>query len=97
MAKRVKTKRFFIETMLADSFTSKIEVSEKTYKSALKDAIENHGKQAGSKEDDFYVDMKVLERSLHKTTEKRTIFSWSICDMTFSEIRCKEGYNFITK
>ena len=92
--KKPITKKYYIESILADSFSSKIEVSASKFKAALKDAEKKFADQEAQEDDEFYIERQELQFEQEKLIENTIEFSWGCSSIYFSIVECKEGYRF---
>lgn len=92
--KKSITKKYYIESILADSFSSKIEVSASKFKAALKDAEKKFADQEAQEDDEFYIERQELQFEQEKLIENTIEFSWGCSSIYFSIVECKEGYRF---
>ena len=92
--KKPITKKYYIESVLADSFSTKVEVSATKFKAALKDAENKYKNQEAQEGNDFYIERN--ERTFdHETLVENWIeFTWCASSIYFSILECKEGYKF---
>ena len=92
--KKAITKKYYIESVLADSFSSKIEVSASKFKAALKDAEKKFADQEAEEDDEFYIERLENQFENEQLTESYIEFSWGCSSIYFSIVECKEGYRF---
>lgn len=92
---KTRTRKYFIETVIADGLITKLEVSEKQFKTALQSAEMQHKAQAGVKGDDFYIERREKCYKHTDFTEQTTIYEWSITSIWFRALTCTEGHQFV--
>lgn len=92
--KKPITKKYYIESVLADSFSSKIEVSASKFKAALKDAEKKFADQEAQEDDEFYIERQELQFEQEKLIENTIEFSCGCSSIYFSIVSCKDGYRF---
>ena len=89
--KKPITKKYYIESVLADSLSTKIEVSKSKFEQALKDME----KQFAAQEDcEFFVDRYERQFDKGNFVENQIEFCWSINSIYFITLECKEGFRF---
>lgn len=88
------TKKYYIESVLADSFSSKIEVSASKFNAALKDAEKKFADQEAEEDDEFYIERMETQFESETLTESNIAFTWGCSSIYFSVVACKEGYRF---
>lgn len=92
--KRVITKKYFIESVLADSFRNKIEVSASKFNAALKNAEQKFNNQEAQEGDEFFIERLESQFESETLIESNIEFTWGCSSIYFSIVKCKEGYCF---
>ena len=92
--KKPITKKYYIESVLADSFSTKIEVSASKFNAALKDAEQKFNNQEAGEGDDFYIKRNVSTFDHETIVESWTEFTWGCSSTYFITLECKQGYRF---
>lgn len=92
--KKAITKKYYIESVLADSFSSKIEVSASKFNAALKDAEKKFAAQEAQEGDEFYIERRESQFEHDNFIENWTEFQWACSSIYFIILECKEGYRF---
>ena len=93
--KKPITKKYYIESVLADSIlTTKIEVSKTKFEAALKATEQQYNNQDAQEGDEFYISRQTRTYEHETTIENQIEFYWSICSTYFTTLECKEGYCF---
>ena len=88
------TKKYYIESVLADSFSTKIEVSASKFNAALKDAEQKFNNQEAGEGDEFYIERNVRTFDHETTVQSWTEFTWCCSSTYFITLECKQGYRF---
>ena len=93
--KKPVTKKYYIESVLADSILStKIEVSKAKFDAAFKNTLNQYETQDAAEGDEFYVNRHDREYEHEKVKETQIEFCWGTCSTYFITLECKEGYCF---
>lgn len=93
--KKPITKKYYIESVLADSIlTTKIEVSKTKFEAALKNTEQQFINQDAQEGDEFYINRHARQYDHETTIEKQIEFCWGTCSTYFITLECKEGYRF---
>lgn len=93
--KKPITKKYYIESVLADSIlTTKIEVSKTKFEAALKDTEQQYNEQDAQEGDEFYISRYTRSYEHETTVEKQIEFCWGTCSTYFTTLECKQGYRF---
>ena len=92
--KKPITKKYYIESVLADSISTKIEVSKSKFEQALKDTEKQFADQETQEGDEFFVERDTIQYDKGNFIENYIEFRWSINSIYFIILECKEGYRF---
>lgn len=92
--KKPITKKYYIESVLADSLSTKIEVSKSKFEQALKNMEKQFADQEAQEGDEFFVERLENQFENEQLTESNIEFNWDCSSIYFSVVSCKEGYRF---
>ena len=92
--KKPITKKYYIESVLADSLSTKIEVSKSKFEQALKNMEKQFADQEAQEGDEFFVERLENQFENEQLTESNIKFNWGCSSIYFSVVSCKEGYRF---
>ena len=92
--KKPITKKYYIESVLADSLSTKIEVSKSKFEQALKDMEKQFAAQEAQEGSDFFVERDMRQNDKGNFVENQIEFRWSINSIYFITLECKEGFRF---
>lgn len=90
-----KTKKYFIESTLADSIIScKMEVSKSKFTEQLKKTLSQVDNQDAVEGDEFYIKQHVRDYDRETFSEHQIEVTWGCSSIYFIELTCKAGYCF---
>jgi len=92
--KKAITKKYYIESVLADSITTKIEVSATKFKKAYEETEKQFNNQEAQEGDEFYIERNVKSFDHERHIETWTEFTFGCSSTYFTVLECKEGYRF---